>query len=338
MIRAGILGPTGYAGLEIITILLRHPEAELVYLGSRREERPGISDIWPALKGRLEMTCQLIGDDEIPELDVMFLALPHTVAMEHVRLIRDRCKRIIDLSADYRLRSATDYETWYKKAHVDPDNLSRAAYGLSELFAEEIARADLIANPGCYPTAVILAVAPLLIESRVRSDAPLIVDAKSGVTGAGRNPKPHLHFPEANESVTAYRVGTHQHMGEMLQTMQQLAGRKIELRFVPHLVPMDRGILATCYAPLAEPTTTAELRESYASTYANARFVRLCDEESFPNTKHVTGTNFTDVWVGENGGTAIAIAAIDNLIKGAAGQAVQNMNIAFGLDETAGLL
>jgi len=338
MIRAGILGPTGYAGLELIDILLRHPEVEITWLASRREERPRISDIWPSLAGRIEMACSLLDTDPIPKLDVAFVALPHTIAMRYVPQLLQKGIKVVDISADYRLKDAQAYAKWYNVEHTDAANLAHAVYGLPELFPEGIAEANLVANPGCYPTAVALALAPLLSEGIAKTGGRIIVDAKSGITGAGRNPKSHLHFPEANENMAAYKVGTHQHTGEMLQTASRLAGRDVDVLFTPHIVPMDRGILATCYVPLASPMDTDALCELYARTYANAPFVRVMSEDLLPATKQVTNTNFCDVAIRGVDSTAVAIACIDNLVKGASGQAVQNMNIMFSLKETTGLL
>jgi N-acetyl-gamma-glutamyl-phosphate reductase len=338
MIRAGVIGPTGYAGLHLIRLLLNHPDVEIAALAARREERPPISDIWPQLRGRIDMPCSLIGTDVLPEVDAAFIALPHTVAMDHVPALRAQGVRVIDISADYRLRDAAVYAEWYGVRHADPDNLAKAVYGLCEFNRARIARADLVANPGCYPTAVELALAPLLKHGLEDGNARIIVDAKSGISGAGRKPRPHLHFPEANENVTAYRVGTHQHHGEMLQGLSDLAGRTLDLLFVPHLAPMDRGILATCYVQLAAEAETVALEQLYTDFYAQAPFVRVLVDGAMPNTKHVWDTNFADISVTVSGRTAVVISAIDNLIKGAAGQAVQNMNIMFALDETAGLL
>ena len=336
--RVGILGPTGYAGLELIRILLRHPQAEIAYLGARREERPNIADIWPILRGRINLRCSLLEKDPVPDLDVAFLSLPHTLAMHHVPALLARGMKVVDVSADYRLKDAATFKKWYKVDHTDAGNLPRAVYGLCELYREKIHGADLVANPGCYPTAVELALAPLLKLHKAAPGAQIVVDAKSGVSGAGREPKAELHFPEANESITAYKVGVHQHTGEILQTTRDLAGREVNVLFVPHLIPMDRGILATCYVPLAEAATTDALKKLYADFYAGQRFVRVRTDDTLPTTKQVWDTNFCDVAVRAVGTTAVVIACIDNLIKGAAGQAVQNMNLMLGLDETAGLL
>lgn len=338
MVRAGILGPTGYAGLELIKILLRHPQAEIAYLGARREERPAIDTIWPILRNRIDMRCAQLDKDPFPAMDVAFLALPHTVAMNYVPRLLAQGTKVVDISADYRLLDAATYKKWYKVDHTDAGNLRRAVYGLCELFRAQIAGADLVANPGCYPTAVELGLAPLLSGGRAQTGAQIIVDAKSGVSGAGRDPKPELHFPEANESFTAYKVGTHQHMGEILQTAKTLARRDVNVLFVPHLVPMDRGILATCYVPLAAEATTDELKKLFAEFYAGERFVRVRTDDAIPTTKHVYDTNFCDIAVRGIGRTAVVVACIDNLVKGAAGQAVQNMNILFNLDEAAGLM
>ncbi len=337
MTRVGILGPTGYAGLELIRILLRHPNAEIVYLGARREERPRIDDIWPILKNRISMSCSLIGQDPMPEMDVAFLALPHTLAMSHVPEMLARGVKVVDISADYRLKDPAAFKKWYKVDHTDVKNLPRAVYGLCELFREEIAGADLVANPGCYPTAITLALAPLL-KKGLAAQGRIILDAKSGVSGAGREPKLELHFPEANESVTAYKIGVHQHTGEILQTAKRLAGRDVDALFVPHLIPMDRGILATCYIPLAGATATSDLTQLYGDFYKDDYFVRVRGNDTIPTTKQVFDTNFCDIAVRGVGETAVVVACIDNLIKGAAGQAVQNMNIMLGLDETAGLV
>lgn len=337
MIRVGVLGPTGYSGLELLKILLRHSGVEIAYLGARREERPAISEIWPILKGRLDMQCSVLDVDPFPKLDVAFLALPHTVAMSHAPALLDKGVRVIDLSADYRLKDPQEYKKRYGAEHTDQANLGRAVYGLCELYREQVRTARLIANPGCYPTSVELALAPL-VKTGAASGEKIIVDAKSGVTGAGRTPKQELHFAEANESITAYKVGVHQHEGEMRQVVKEFAGRPIDILFVPHLMPMDRGILSTCYVPLAEEMTTDSLKQLFTDFYAKERFVRIRMDDSIPSTKHVYDTNFCDIAVRGLGKMAVVVSCIDNLSKGAASQAVQNMNIMFGLDESAGLI
>ena len=337
MLRVGVLGPTGYSGAQLLNILLRHPKAQIVYLGSRRETRPAISDIWPILRGRIDMRCALLDADPLPQMDAAFLCLPHAAAMANVPKLLAAGAKVIDLSADYRLKDAAEYKRWYKVDHTDAANLPKAVYGLTELFREQVSKAVLLANPGCYPTAVECAVAPMLAR-KLAGAGTIIVDAKSGISGAGRDPKPDLHFPEANESVSAYKVGVHQHAGEMTQTLSQIAGRKVDLLFVPHLIPMDRGILATCYVPLAAETDAKALATVYAEFYKGCPFIRVRSDDSLPTTKQVFDTNFCDIAVRVSGKTAIVISVIDNLIKGAAGQAVQNMNVMFGMDETLGLL
>lgn len=337
MIQTGILGPTGYSGLELIRILLRHPQVQIAYLGARREDHPAISDIWPILRGRFDMRCALLDTDPVPPLDVAFLALPHTVAMAYAPKLLASGVRVIDLSADYRLKDHSVYQKLYKADHTDPGNLGHAVYGLCEFYRKQIAPARLVANPGCYPTSVELALAPLLREKLASGDR-IMVDAKSGVTGAGRTPRADLHFPEVNEGITAYKIGVHQHAGEILQTARDLFGKPVDVLFVPHLMPMDRGILSTCYVPLAKETTTQDLQALYGRFYASEPFVRVRTDDLIPSTKHVYDTNFCDIAVRAFGKTAVAISCIDNLIKGAAGQAVQNMNVMFGIPETTGLL
>ena len=337
-LKAAVLGPTGYSGLELIRILLRHPEAEIAYLGSRRPERPHISAIWPCLRGMLDMRCEPIAAEEMPDdIDIAFTALPHVVAMEHVPSLRARGFKVVDISADYRLKDAAVYKKWYDHEHMDPDGLAEAAYGLTELNRAQIAGAGLVANPGCYPTSVLLGVAPLLKEG-LAADAPIIADSKSGVSGAGRKPSEISHYPECNEAISAYKVAAHRHGPEMEQIAAEIACRPCTIHFVPHLAPMDRGILSTCYVSLKQARSAEELKAIYSGFYAGETFIRVRTDDSLPSTKDVWGTNFCDIAVRAAGDTAIVISAIDNLVKGASGQAVQNMNVMFGLDEEAGLL
>jgi len=336
-LKVGILGPTGYTAIELINFLLRHPHARIVYLGSRREECPHIAAIWPSLRGRLDLQCAGFEPENMPEMDVAFIALPHTVAMDHVPGLLERGVAVVDLSADYRLKDPATYARYYKVQHKDPGNLAKTVYGMPEMFRPQIASAKLVANPGCYPTAITLAVAPLLKHGLARSSVPIVVDAKSGVTGAGRSPRPDLHYPEVNENARAYKVASHQHNGEIQQNFDALAGRSTPFCFVPHLIPMDRGILATCYVPLAQAASEKCIRELYADFYKSEPFVRVLEGDGLPTTKTVSYTNFCDVAVRVTGEYVIAISAIDNLVKGASGQAVQNMNIVFGLDERLGL-
>lgn len=344
-IRCAIVGPTGYTGLYLIELLLDHPEAAVTYLASHRDQLPDIRREFPRLLGRLDdqvAQCQPIDADKIAEAaDVAFLALPHRAAMAQAPALLDAGVRVIDLSADYRLKDAALYENVYQHAHGDVGNLAEAVYGLPELFRDQLPGAMLVANPGCYPTAGALAIAPLLAHSLVKSER-IIVNAASGVTGAGRKATAHLHFPEQNQAFFAYgSIGGHRHQPELDQTLTRVAGKAIQTLFVPHLLPIDRGILETIYLEPAETDVTeAELFDAFERTYGDEPFVRLRDD--LPNVKHVVGTNFCDLTVRlvgpSHAPTVVVFAAEDNMIKGASGQAIQNMNVVFELQETTGLL
>ncbi len=344
-IRVAIVGPTGYTGLHLIERLLRHPGAKLTYLASARKELPDIAEVFPRLAGRLTASvsvCRPIDVQAIArEADVVFLGLPHKVAMTYAGPLLDAGLRVIDLSADYRLRDADLYEQVYNNPHIDTEHLGQAVYGLPELYRESIAKASLIANPGCYPTAATLAISPLLAKGLVQADN-IIVNAASGTTGAGRSPKLITHFPEHNESYSAYgQIGGHRHQPELEQTLDQVAGEETSVLFVPHLLPIDQGILETIYLqPTANDITEEELFETLERAYENEPFVRVRND--LPNVKYVCNTNFCDLSVRlvESGPVThiVVFTAIDNMIKGASGQAIQNMNIMFGQDETAGLL
>ena len=339
-VRAVIVGPTGYAGYHLIDGLLRHPEAELVGLASHRDQPPDIRDEFPGLAHRLDdelAQCMPIDAERIAEMaDVAFLALPHRAAMTYAPELLAREIKVIDLSADYRLRSAELYQQVYEHEHLDAANLGQAAYGLPEFFRDRIAEAALIANPGCYPTTAALAAAPLIRYSLVKTDR-LICNAASGVTGAGRKAAPHLHFPEMNESFFAYgRIGGHRHQPEIEQTLTDVTGQPTHVLFVPHLLPINQGILATMYLEPHDPgVTQEELFEAYERAYADEPFVRV--RERLPNVQHVRNTNYCDLTVRLTGPTEsptiVVFAALDNMIKGAAGQAIQNMNLAFEIDE-----
>jgi len=339
-LRVAIVGPTGYTGYWLIELLLRHPSAELTYLASAREELPSIADEFPALRGRCEMQCEPIDAKAISEAaDVAFLALPHLAAMAHAPALLEAGLRVIDLSADYRLRDAERYEAVYKTPHNDRANLADAVYGLPELYRERIVDADLVANPGCYPTAAALGVAPLLQRSMIHTegDGRIIINAASGVTGAGRSAKPHLHFPEVNEAYFAYACGDHRHQPEIEQTLSDVKGTDVSALFVPHLLPIDRGILETIYLDAHdEDVSEDELFEAFEDAFGDEPFVRIRRE--MPNVKHVRDTNFCDLSVRLVGNKVVVFSAIDNMIKGASGQAIQNMNLMFGEEETAGLL
>ncbi len=325
-------GATGYTGYELVRILLRHPDAELVFLAAKIDQDTPIAEIFPVLGGRTDLVCRV--DAEPPQLDIALLALPHTVSVMFAPKLLSSGVKVVDLSADYRLRDPADYEKWYKTPHGDIGNLPSAVYGLPEAFRARIKDASLIANPGCYPTAAILGVAPLLGGGMKVNG--VIVDAKTGVSGGGRNANMAFHFPECNESVKAYKIGVHQHEPEIREILGDLRGCDVDVLFVPHLVPMDRGICSTCYVSLDTAAAENDVYEIYEKRYADEPFVRV--RRDIPSTKDVVETNFCDIAVRSRDKTAIVVSCIDNLVKGAAGQAIQNMNIMFGVPEETGLL
>ncbi len=337
--KVGILGATAYTSRELIKLLLRHPaKVEIAYLGSRREEAPRLSDIFPIFEGVLDMRLLPLDPAKAPaDLDVVFSTLPHAVSMKFVSAFADKGFRIVDFSADYRFKNLKTYEKWYKEAHTDPARVKDAVYGLPELFAEQIRKAQIVANPGCYPTSVILPLAPLL-KHKVIEPRGVIADSKSGVSGAGTKLDMMYHFSECNESIQAYKVGRHQHSPEMEEVLSAFSGEAVSVCFVPHLIPMDRGILSTLYAPLRFQTTTESVRQVISDFYAGKPFVRVKTGDALPRTKDVFNTNFCDIAVRVVDGRVIVVSCIDNLMKGASSQAVQNMNVMFGLDERAGLI
>jgi N-acetyl-gamma-glutamyl-phosphate reductase len=336
MIRVAILGASGYSALELIRILLRHPEVEITALTTRKTESPSIGEVHPSLAGRLHLKLENLSADVVANrADCVFCCLPHGASASAVAELLPLGKKIIDLSADYRLKSAAVYAEWYGLEHADPARLSEAVYGLPEIYRERIQRAQLVANPGCYPTSAILALAPLLRAGAILPRG-IIVDSKSGVSGAGRDPKAHLHFPECNESVSAYGVGTHRHMPEIDQVLSHVADSEIRVIFTPHLIPMDRGILSTCYAEPTGEFDDNSLLDVIKTFYANERFIRATP--NLPTTKNVAGTNFCDITVRTVRGRVVVISAIDNLVKGASGAAVQNFNLMHGINESTALL
>lgn len=321
MVKAGIIGAGGYAGVNLLGILLRHPEAQVVWLMSEEAHKgKKIAELYPHLTGETDLVCQTLGslDAELKKVDLVFLALPHGIALNHVPKIIKAGKKVVDLSADYRFSD-------------------EAVFGLPELYKAEIKKARLIGNPGCYPTASILGLAPLVKNKLVELDS-LVVDAKSGISGAGRGVSLKTHFCERDGGVAAYAVTTHRHMGEVNYQLSRIAGQGINITFVPHLMPMNRGILSTCYAKLRQETDDRRLMTVYKEFYNDAPFVRVY-ETGEPCTKNVAGTNYCDIGIAVNqeSGMVIVMSAIDNLVKGAAGQAVQNMNLMCGFEETAGL-
>jgi len=339
MTNVAIIGASGYASLELIKILLRHPGARIAAATSRSDEAPALAALHPSLVGRIELKCQPFDADRVAEVaEVAFLGLPHAASLAVAPDLRKRGVRVIDLSADYRLKDARVYADWYEHEHTDPEGLKSAVYGLPELFRAQIPPAGLIANPGCYTSASILALAPLVADDLVERTG-IIIDAKSGVSGAGRSPKPSLHFPECNENFTAYGVGRHRHTPEIDQVLTTVAspgGGPVEVVFTPHLVPMDRGILATVYARPKGPPVEHDLMELYRAFYAASPFVRVSGR--LPGTKDSAHSNFCDLTVRVVRGQVVVISCLDNLIKGAAGVAVQNFNLMLGHPETTALL
>jgi len=337
MIKVAILGGSGYTALELLKILLRHPQVEIEAVVSRQEGTPLVSDQHPSLTGRLSLRCEPFDVDALVARGVqcVFGCLPHGVSMSTLPLLLERGLRVIDLSADYRLRDPNVYAQWYGESHHDLAHLAQAVYGLPEVYGDDIPTAQLIANPGCYPQTAILGLAPLVAGKHVELRS-LIVDSKSGVSGAGRTPKLTTHFPECNESVAAYSVGQHRHTPEIEQVLSDIAGEAVEVIFTPHLMPMDRGIFSTIYATPTRAFSQEQLLELYRAYYANAPFVRVFHD--LPATKHCTGTNFLDLTVRVVRGRLVVLACEDNLIRGASGVAVQNFNRMFGCDERLGLL
>jgi N-acetyl-gamma-glutamyl-phosphate reductase len=335
MTRIAILGATGYTSLELIKLLLRHPQAEIVTLTSRQEGSPPVAMIHPALHGRLELSLENLGPTEVAsKAECVFSCLPHGASASVIPHLLEAGCRVIDFSADYRLNSAESFDQWYGEKHPDPERLGKVVYGLPELFRERIVEANLVANPGCYPTSAILALAPLL-KAGLIDPAGIIVDSKSGVSGAGRTLKLTTHYPECNESVSAYNVGRHRHTPEIDQVLSTVAGIKIEVIFTPHLIPMDRGILTTTYSRPLRDTSEEKLLETLREFYADEPFVRIMDH--LPGTKDSAGTNFCDITARVVRGRIITISCIDNLIKGASGAAVQNFNLMYGYPETTAL-
>ena len=336
--KVGILGATAYTSRELIRLLLRHPrKIEIVYLGSRREENPRLSEIFPIFEGVLDMRMAPLDPDRAPAMDLVFSTLPHAVSMKFVAGFAKKGCRVIDFSADYRFKNLATYEKWYKEAHTDPERVKQAVYGLPELFAEQIRKAQIVANPGCYPTSVILPLAPLVAKKMIEPRG-IIADSKSGVSGAGTKLDMMYHFSECNESVQAYKVGRHQHSPEMEEVLSTVSSEAVSVCFVPHLIPMDRGILSTIYAPLRVEATTESVRKVLADFYAGKPFVRVKTGEALPRTKDVFTPIFCVIAVRVVGQRVILVSCIDNLMKGASSQAVQNMNIMFGFDERAGLI
>ncbi len=341
MIKVSIIGSSGYAGIELFRILRKHPEVKLVNLVSKTYQGRTIGELYPQYRNLEDIKFTWKDYREIAkESDVVFTATPHKVAMEFAKELYDGGTVLIDLSADFRFENYETFEKWYKVEHKSKELLQYTVYGLPELYKEEIRGAKLIGNPGCYPTASILGLAPLIKYELIEPDS-IVIDAKSGTTGAGKKPSERLHFPEMNENFSPYSPVMHRHIPEIEKELSKIGRKKdITVTFTPHLIPMDRGILSSIYVKLKAKYPQEKLYKIYREFYKDAPFVRIVNEELLPNTKAVSYTNFCDIGlrVDERTNRAIIFSAIDNLIKGASGQAIQNMNIRFGFPEELGLL
>ena len=334
-IKVGIVGGTGYTGVELLRLLAQHPRSELKVITSRKEAGMPVADMFPNLRGRVALAFSEPSRDALSGCDVVFFATPNGVAMNEARALYDAGVRVIDIAADFRIKDVGVWEEWYRMKHACPELVAKAAYGLPELYRSEIREARIVANPGCYPTAVQLGFLPLLESGLVDLDN-LIADAKSGVSGAGRKAEVHTLLAEASDNFKAYGVPGHRHVPEIAQGLSAMARRSVDLTFTPHLTPMIRGIHATLYARV---TKNADLQSVYEQRYASEPFVDVLPAGSHPETRSVRGSNMCRIAVHQprGGATAVVLSVIDNLVKGASGQAVQNMNIMFGLEETLGL-
>ncbi len=337
MIKAAVVGATGYAGAELVRLLLTHPQVEITGLSSTSFAGQSIDEIYPSFK-KCALPTLTDSDTAIVGADVVFAALPHGLSEPLAEKCAESGALLIDLGADFRLESEEEYEAWYKKPFDKPALHDGAVYALPELFRDAIKGAKIVANPGCYPTAAALGMAPALKAGLVAGNH-VIIDAKSGLSGAGRSLTQNTHYAEANETISAYKVGSHRHTPEIEQTLSHMAGSPIKVTFVPHLLPVNRGIEETIYVPLAEGVTLAEVRAAYEEFYKDEPFVRLERDGMSAQIRNITRSNFCDIslHVDSRNNLLIVCSCIDNMVKGAAGQAIQNMNLHFGLDETVGL-
>jgi len=321
-----------------VKILLRHPQVSIAQLAVHQNPGARFSELYPALKGLCDIVCSPIEASQIcAESDVIFFGLPHTTGMAYMPDFLAAGKKVIDLSADYRLDSAELFQKTYGLAHTDAGHLSEFVYGLPEVNRAKIETTNAVANPGCFPTGIELALIPVLKAGLIATDS-IIADSKTGISGGGKTPKPAFHFPECNENISAYKIACHQHEPEIEQELSKVSGTAVDIVFVPHLVPLTRGIFNTIYTELRQPCESAEILRLYQEFYRDEPFVRIMDSETSPQIKNVAYTNFCDIGLKVVGRRLILLSAIDNLIKGAAGQAVQNMNIMLGKAETTGLL
>jgi N-acetyl-gamma-glutamyl-phosphate reductase len=334
MIRVAIIGASGYTGAESIRILLRHSQAEPTYLTALPEECGPVEEVFPEFRGRCSLAIEPLDLDKLSQLaDVALCCLPHKVSMGFVPKLLDAGVKVIDFSADYRIKDVNVYEKFYQK-HTDTANLAKAVYGLPELFREQIKGTNLVANPGCFPTGAVLAMAPLLQEGLIETDS-VIVSSVTGASGAGKNPSSKFHFPNMNENLFPYGIGVHRHMPEMEQIAADVAGTSVQILFQPHVGPFDRGILSSVYGRPTKSLKNEQLLPLYSEFYKAEPFVRVC--KTAPAVKDVAGTNYCHVFPALVKGRLALFSAIDNLVKGASGQAIQNMNILFGFDEVRGL-
>jgi len=336
--RVGVVGATGYTGVELLRLLLLHPEVEVTALTSQKYAGNEIDQVFPSLAKYLPLKCEELDFDQISKkTDFIFTAVPHKTAMETVPLFYQKGKRIVDLSADFRFKDPAVYERWYQR-HTSADLLSESIYGLPELHREKIRNAKIVGNPGCYPTGALIGLIPLFKNGMI-SYENIVIDAKSGVSGAGRDVVLGSLFCEVNEGVKAYNIFKHRHLPEIEGEVSQLAKRKVTVTFVPHLIPMDRGILTTLYVSFTQEVKTEEVLNTFNEYYQEEPFIRIYPKGKIPNTKDVRGSNFCDlgIVVNESDGRGVIVTAIDNLVKGASGEAVQNMNIMLGYPETMGL-
>ncbi len=336
--RVGIIGATGYTGLELLRLLLRHPEVEITALTSQKYAGLPIEGVFPSLMNQFSLTCEELSFERISEkVDFVFAAVPHKTAMETVPPFYERGKKVVDLSADFRFKDAAVYEKWYQK-HTAAELLPESVFGLPELHRKAIKKAKIVGNPGCYPTGALIGLIPL-VKKNLISLENIIVDSKSGVSGAGRDVVLDSLFCEVNEGVKAYKIFEHRHTPEIEQELSQLAGKRVPVTFVPHLIPMERGILSTLYVTLSKKMKTEEVLDLFVESYRGEPFVRIYPKGKLPNTRDVKGSNYCDIGlkVSEADGRMVVVTAIDNMVKGASGQAIQNMNVMLGFPETMGL-
>lgn len=337
MIKAGIIGATGYAGVELVRLLVNHPEVEIAAISSVSYEGKSLSEIYPNLK---EIVDDILTNDEnvIDKSDVIFASLPHGLSEKYAKLCDEKNKKFIDLGADFRLYNEEDYNEWYGLNYNEKDLHNKSIYALPEIYREKIKDYNIIGNPGCYPTSIALGLYPLL-KNKVADVKHIIIDSKSGVSGSGRKMTQNTHYPDLNETFTAYKVAQHRHTPEIEQTISDIAEEKALITFVPHLLPINRGILSTIYVDLNKDVTLEEVYQMYVKQYENEPFVRVRNLGEVANIKNIRFSNYCDISLHKDERTnrIIVVSTIDNMVKGAAGQAIQNMNILFGLDETTGL-